>query len=94
MDENNVCSKLIKFLIEQLLLNDVAKPHYSSDVLLWAAMIFYTNPSAYRLIRNSELLTLPHPMYLKKLSMNSGMLISGFSSSHNEYLKKNYFFAC
>ena len=87
-DENSTYGSKIKFLVEQLVLFGSSKPYYSTSTLIWACMLFYSNPSAYKQIRASNVLKIPHPMYLQKLSLDSDMLYSGLTESHLNYLKK------
>ena len=51
-------------------------------------MLLYSNPSAYERIRASNVLKIPHPMYLQKPSIDSDMLHSGLTESHLNYFKK------
>jgi hypothetical protein len=58
------------FLLEQLSLCNLKQIRYSFDTLLFASKIYFTNPSGYRLFRDSGLLKLPHPKYLDSLINN------------------------
>ena len=88
LDESGSTCKRLKFLVEQLLLYKTKSPYYSPETLLWSSMLYYSSPHGYKLMRNSEVLKIPHPSYLKKLSFNSDMLNAGMSDSHFNYLKK------
>ena len=88
IDESGSTCKRLNFLVEQLLLYKTKAPYYSPETLLWSSMLYYSSPHGYKLIRNSDVLKIPHPSYLKKLSFNSDMLNSGMSDSHLNYLKK------
>lgn len=81
-------SKKFKFLVDQLILYKNEHPHYSPETLLWSCLFYYSSPHAYKLIRKSNVLTMPHPSYLKKLSFNSDMLNAGMQESHLNYLQK------
>lgn len=81
-------SKHFKFLVEQIYLFQSKHPHYSPETLLWSCLFFYTSPQAYKLVRGTNLLTIPHPSYIKKLSFNSDILNSGMQQSHRNYLQK------
>lgn len=77
----------LKFLCEQLELYLMKSPRYSPEMLLWCSRFFFSNPSAYCLVRNSCKLVLPHPYYLRSLLQNFGALKSGISLSQMNYLK-------
>lgn len=80
--------KKVKFVEEQVRVALRKKPKYSPDMLIWACTVFFTYPASYRFIRNSGIMTLPHPSYLKKLSMELGTNRSGIHNSHVTYLKE------
>nr|XP_018904887.1 PREDICTED: uncharacterized protein LOC109035641 [Bemisia tabaci] len=63
-------SKLTKlnFLLEQMKLLTFICPRYSSNLLLWASSICLSFPSAYLSIRNDGIITLPHPLHIKRLT--------------------------
>jgi hypothetical protein len=62
--------KKLKFLKEQLDLITANQTYYSADTLVWATCIAISFPNAYRFIRNSGLVSLPHPGHLHRLSAN------------------------
>lgn len=78
----------IVFLKEQirLLLSNV--PKYSPHVLVWACTLFYTHPGGYINLRNSRLLTIPHPKYLKSLSEKLDISSADTTNSHIKYIKE------
>lgn len=65
--DSNVMST-IHFLAEQvkLVLSTGKSVKYSPEMLVWSCTIFYSFPAAYKFIRNSNVLELPHVSYLKK----------------------------
>ena len=67
------CPKKCHFLVEQLHLINQKRLHYLPESLLWSCLHFYSSPNAYKIVSESEALTLPHP-YMRKLSTNNGML--------------------
>ena len=48
--------------------------------------MYHSYPAAYRHISNCNILVLPHPTYLSKLSVNPEMLNSGITNNHLKYL--------
>ncbi|KAG8175396.1 hypothetical protein JTE90_023762 [Oedothorax gibbosus] len=84
LEDFSKSSKLI-FMKGQLELLEMKQPRYSPDVLLWSAKLFFAYPAAYLCVRNSKVLSLPHPSYLRKLSH---IMKSGVNSDHFLYLKK------
>lgn len=69
-DETSHELSRLNFLQEQLnLIENIKQPRYSPYILMWACSIYYSYPAAYYFIRQTNVLTLPHPVYLKKLSL-------------------------
>lgn len=62
----------LNFLVEQLKLAVATNIRYSPEMLKWAAAIFYTFPRAYKSMRATQQLTLPHQRYLRKLLCKIG----------------------
>ncbi|XP_018904570.2 uncharacterized protein [Bemisia tabaci] len=62
----------LNFLVEQLKLAVATNIRYSPEMLKWAAAIFYTFPGAYKSMRATQQLTLPHQRYLRKLLCKIG----------------------
>ena len=62
-------ARKIHFLISQFRLLR-QQPKYANDIILWAASFFFAFPGAYKYLRQSGLLTLPHTSYLRKLCGN------------------------
>lgn len=56
----------VKFALEQLELCLMNQIRYSPELIVWAATMSYTFPGAYQTMRDTKLLTLPHPVYLKQ----------------------------
>lgn len=82
---SQTCTK-IWFCAEQLSLVLQSRPRYSNDILLWACSIFYSSPSCYNVLHESGVVTLPHPMYLRKLSLGSAA--QDQENSHEMVLKE------
>lgn len=59
--ENNKVKKLL-FLNEQLTLLGMKRPSYSPETMIWAFSMFLGHTSAYCDLRDSSVLTLPHPI--------------------------------
>lgn len=78
----------LKFCQEQIQLINCQKIRYSTDILIWASMVFFTFPGAYCLIEKSNLLTLPSPQHLRRLLLKLGTKNSGIDNSHINYLTK------
>lgn len=55
----------LKFCREQINLAFSKKHIYSPASLVWFATVFFSFPSGYKTIRMSQMLTMPHPRYLK-----------------------------
>lgn len=89
LDSNDDTLSLIKlkFLKEQLELSVCKQPRYSSETFLWASLLFFSFPGAYAYLRNSSVLTLPHPSYLRKLSADMKSE-EGLKASQIHYLKE------
>ncbi|XP_023238550.1 uncharacterized protein LOC111637308 [Centruroides sculpturatus] len=58
----------LSFLCEQIYLFSSKQPRYSSETLIWASMLFFHSPTSYRLIKNSNVLTLPYTSYLRSFT--------------------------
>ena len=82
-------SSKFNFIKEQLDLLEMNPPRYSPELLVFASTMFYSNPSAYRYIRDSDYISLPHPDYLRKLSCNCQINSTGFNDSHKRYLQQH-----
>lgn len=81
MEEDSSEYLKTKFLEEQVQLITQKVPRYTPNALLWACSINFSNPAAYRQIRNTSVLSLPHPDYLRQLSQTLGPDYS-FKSMH------------
>ena len=77
----------LKFLKEQLELCVCTQPKYSSETFLWASSLFFSFPGAYVQMRNSCILTLPHPSYLRRLGADMKSEV-GLKASQINYLKE------
>ncbi|KAK4884730.1 hypothetical protein RN001_001001 [Aquatica leii] len=76
----------LKFIGEQINLLNSNKRTYCTDTLIWASTISFTFPGAYRLIEDSNILTLPNSQYLKRLLLKLGPNNSGINGNHVKYL--------
>lgn len=81
-------SNNIGFLKEQLNLM-FSKKMNCATTLIWFATLFFSFPAAYKSIRFTTRLTMPHPRYLQRFTTKLGMGSSGIDESHINYLKKN-----
>ena len=77
----------LRFLKEQLELSVCKQPKYSPEIFLWASSIFFSFPGAYIQLRNSGVLTLPHPSYLRRLGADMKSEV-GLQASQINYLKE------
>ncbi|XP_069670973.1 uncharacterized protein [Periplaneta americana] len=82
IDESFGIYSKVKFLKEQVSLLRTKAPKYSTDTLDWASLNYFSNPSAYRRLWSSKVLTIPHPEYLRQLSHSLSP-----ESIHCDYLK-------
>lgn len=82
-------NKILWFCAEQLALTLTSTPKYNCEFLLWACNVYYSSPTCYKMLRNSGVMTLPHPAYLRKLTSYGGTYDVGLENSHITYLKKN-----
>lgn len=83
----SVLIKKLTFLKEQLNLSITPRPRYSTNMFLWASSIFFQFPGSYFILRDSEVLTIPHPAYLRRAIGNVSSEV-GIKDSQVEYLKK------
>ena len=86
-DKDQKVDKL-NFLKEQLSLIYGKKCRYSPEMLIWSCNLYFSGTSFYSKLRRSARLTLPHPEYIKKLSLNFGASESGIKNSHIKYLEE------
>ncbi|XP_018914579.1 uncharacterized protein [Bemisia tabaci] len=80
----------LNFLIEQLKLAVATSIRYSPEMLKWAAAIFYAFPGAYKSMRATEQLTLPHPRYLQKLLCKIGNDGCGIGPTQKAFLMEKF----
>lgn len=78
----------IKFAVEQLELSLLKQLRYSSELLIWAATFYYSFPGAYRMLRNTHVVTLPHPVYLGQFLTKIGPNSTGIGHSQRAFLKE------
>ena len=73
-DKNEISSKMkvMWFCAEQLGLICKDKMKYSCEFLVWSYSVLMSNPSLYTCLRDSGVLVLPYPNYLRKLSLSTG----------------------
>lgn len=67
----NKNGKLLEFLEQQLVLWVSSKNKYSTELLIFSSSMFFMFPAAYRFLRDSGLLVLPHPNYIKTFNVGS-----------------------
>lgn len=89
--DEEVTDKL-EFCREQIKLALSKKISYCAAILTWFASIFFAFPGAYKKIRQSSFLTMPHPAYLQTFTSKMGTGNSGIDSSHWQYLRKKLTF--
>ena len=63
-------SKVLWFCVKQLAMVSKGKPRYSCDFFLWACNLYFSNPSMYTFLRDSRVIIIPHPDYLRKLNLS------------------------
>jgi hypothetical protein len=79
----------LNFLIEQLKLMAKSNVHrFSQDFLIWSCTMYYSFPGAYKFLRSTDSLILPHMSYLKKICSNSAVGRSGINEAHMRYLSE------
>lgn len=86
-EDNKIIDKLM-FCKQQLKLAVSSKVSYCATSLAWFASVFFAFPGAYKKIRQSNFLTMPHPAYLKTFTSKLGVGKSGIDDSHWKYLRK------
>nr|CAI5820247.1 unnamed protein product [Callosobruchus analis] len=79
--------KKTEFFKEQLGLTIMSKPRYSSNMLLWASTLYFQFPGAYKMLRDTGCLTLPHPIYLSQITADIKTDV-GIKQSQIQYLKR------
>ena len=89
-DEMSSKKKVMWFCAEQLGLICKDSMKYSCDFLVWSYSVFMTNPSLYTSLRDSGVLVLPHPNYLRKLSISTGAKCLNTENSHELFLKETF----
>lgn len=88
--ESDKCSKrrVLWFCAEQLNMFYKEKMRYSSEFLVWAYSVYLSSPSLYIHLRDSKVLILPHPDYLRKLDVSSTKSLCT-ENSHEFFLREN-----
>lgn len=61
---------------------------YSPELLIWSCTMYYSFPAAYKFLRSTDSLILPHMSYLKKICCNSAVGRSGINEAHMRYLSE------
>ncbi|XP_068204013.1 uncharacterized protein [Palaemon carinicauda] len=89
--ENDKCSRggVLWFCAEQLSMFCKEKVAYSCDFLVWAYSVYLSRPSLYIHLRDSKVLILPHPDYLRKLNVSGAKSVCN-GNSHELFLRKNF----
>ena len=75
-------------LKEQILLLGNNRKRYSADFMLFSCTLYYSNPAAYKFMRENSFLTLPSADYIRKLALTSNIDVPGLKDSHINYLKQ------
>lgn len=88
--ENSKYSKsdVLWFCGEQLSLLCTDKVRYSCEFLIWAYSVYLSSPSLYTDLRDSKVIILPHPNYLRKFNVSSANSVVT-ENSHEHFLKEN-----
>ncbi|XP_055928658.1 uncharacterized protein LOC129959790 [Argiope bruennichi] len=68
-ENSEVSSQAINFLMEQVsfLINNKYARRYSSDIMIFSSLLYTIAPSAYKFLRQSGYLVLPHPNTINHL---------------------------
>ncbi|XP_037526412.2 uncharacterized protein LOC119403555 [Rhipicephalus sanguineus] len=59
--------EVVKFMKEQLLLLSAKRIHYSAQVMVFACILHTISPHAYKFLRRTSVLTLPHPSTIRNV---------------------------
>lgn len=78
----------IKFALEQLDLSLANRNKYSAELLIWAASLSYSNSGAYQSLRKSNMMTLPHHVYLRQFLSKIGPNSPGIGPLQKSCLKE------
>lgn len=84
--DNEKLSVGINFIKQQLTLLNSKKYIYSTEFLMFACSFFFSFPAAYRYLRDTNLVILPHPNYLKKFNLKN--LNCDINESLQKYLSE------
>lgn len=87
-DKKKGLQKKLFFLTEQIKMLNSMAPRYHTDSLLWACKLYFTFPAAYRMLRDFNLMALPHPSYLRRLLSSVSTLDGGLDDNHLKYMKE------
>lgn len=81
----------VQFIIEQLklLLSSKFCIRYSSEILVFCSILYSISPHAYKFLRNSGFISIPHPRTLQKLcsSLNTNPQIEQSPENFLHYIK-------
>lgn len=78
----------VKFALEQLELSFANQIKYSAELLIWAASLSYSHPGAYQSLRKTNMMTLPHHIYLRQFLSKIGPNSPGIGPLQKSYLKE------
>lgn len=62
--------RALKFVCEQLYLMTLTKLNYSSELMVFASLLYHCSPQGYRLLRDTGTLILPNYTSLRKLTLS------------------------
>lgn len=92
----NEQAKLIQSLLEQVkfILVNPHKYRYSTDLIILASIFFSISPHAYKFVRSSKMLILPHPNTIKKVcaKYDTNPLLEQNDSYFLNYVKNRFGF--
>lgn len=81
-------SGVLWFCGEQLCMFCKDNMRYSCDFLVWAYSLYLSSPSLYTDLRDSKVIILPHPNYLRKFDVRSANSVFT-DNSHELFLREN-----
>lgn len=85
-NSDDIKGNVLKFIIEQitLLLSNKYAYRYSSNILIFSTLLYTISPQAYRFLRNSNVIILPHPNTVKCLCSSYNL------DPHSEQINPNF----
>ncbi|XP_042913759.1 uncharacterized protein [Parasteatoda tepidariorum] len=88
LNVTSVCNDVILFIIDQLsyIGDDKHAYRYSAETLIFASLIYTISPNAYRFVRKSGNIILPHPNTIRNICLKSN-ISPQFEQSDEYFLK-------